>query len=147
MCVDKKEWGKFKDEVKESMGAFHHDLKGVRSSQDGVAVILKDMQEHLKRLNGRTAKVENKVENLEDPKRKEGYCIQKDEVKDIKENMLTVDRFERHVLQDREDRREERRQIIAQQEAHDRKQLMYIKVMGAIITAAAILVNLIPLVR
>ncbi len=143
MCIGKEEFKELADIV----AKVKHDTGNIRQTQMALGNAVGDIETHLKKLNSRTGKVEHKVENLEDPLRREGYCVQRDVVHELKDTMLTVERFERHIVQDREDRRDERNQILKQQEAHDRKQLMYIKILGAIITAAALAVNVIPLIR
>lgn len=90
MCLDKKE-------IKELMGAVakvKNDTGNIRQTQAALGKDLEKMEAHLKKLNSRTSKVEDKVENLEDVEIRGARCIQKDVISEIKNSMLTVEKFE-----------------------------------------------------
>ncbi len=104
MCVDKKEF----EALGEAVKAVKHDTGNIRNG-------LQSVHEQLKHINGRVGKAEKKVEQLEDPRIRIAECIQKDTITEIKEKMLTVDRFEAY-LQDLKDEAR-RAEDIAIQEA------------------------------
>ena len=90
MCLDKKE-------IKELMGAVakvKNDTGNIRETQTELGKDLEKMEAHLKKLNSRTSKVEDKVDNLENAEIREARCIQKDMISEIKNSMLTVEKFE-----------------------------------------------------
>ena len=94
MCVDKEKWEKFQKEMREDVRVLMHDVKGIRTSQQALGELSKQTEQHLKKLNSRTSKVEDKVGNLEDADFREVRCIQRDNIGIIKDSMLTVEKFE-----------------------------------------------------
>ncbi len=85
MC-DKKEF----EALKKAVGDVKHDTGNIRNSVNGIF-------EKVKEINGRVGDTEKKIEQLEDPRIRIAECIQKDTITEIKEKMLTVDRFEAYL--------------------------------------------------
>ncbi len=108
---------------------------------------IKSINGHLKNLNSRTGNVEKRVENLEDEEYREVRCVQRDVISEIKNSMLTVDKFEVWAKKKEEKRREERgnlmhKELIAVKklETHQRKMQW---VIAAIVGVGMVVVSLI----
>ncbi len=104
MC-DKKEF----EALKKAVGDVKHDTGNIRNSVNGIF-------ERVKEINGRVGETEKKIEHLEDPRIKIAECIQKDTITQIKENMLTINRFEAY-LQDLKKQQQREEDIAIQREA------------------------------
>lgn len=90
MCVDKKDFR----ELSEAVSQVKHDTGNIRQTQETLGFSIAEIEEQLKTLNGKTARLESRTTNLEDPEFKTVRCIQKDVIKKIGESMLTVQKFE-----------------------------------------------------
>jgi len=93
MCINKEDYKQLAEavaSVKEQLKEVKHDTGNIKTSQQGITIALKD-------LNNRVSKSEQRMDNVEDPEFREVRCIQKpaiDEIKDGMKNMLTVQKFE-----------------------------------------------------
>ncbi len=83
MCIKQDEYNALLDAV----AKVKHDTGNIRNG-------LQAVDNHFKKLNSRTAKVESKVENLEDAEYREVRCVQREVIDTIKNDMLTVSKFE-----------------------------------------------------
>ncbi len=104
MCVNKEVWDKFQSEMKEDVRQLMHDVKGIKTSQQGLSMVFKDMEKHMDKLNGRTKTVEQKVINLEDEEFRAVRCVHKDVIP----TLLTVEKFEEWERKKQEEKERER---------------------------------------
>ncbi len=83
MCIEKKDF----EVLSEAVADVKKDTGNIKGK-------IKSIDDRLGILNSRTKKVEEQVEDLEDEELRTVRCIQNDTIAVIKENMLTIDKFE-----------------------------------------------------
>ncbi len=143
MCVEKDEFKK----LAEIVAKVKHDTGNIRQTQTALGVSVNDIEKHLKNLNSRTSKVEDKVANLEDPEFREVRCIQKEVIERIDREMLTVQKFEEwerkkeQARKDEEDTMRENELLAVKVVENRQRQMQW--VVGLIVGTGTIIMTLI----
>ena len=114
MCVDKEDFKSFKKEVFEVVGRVKHDTGNIRTGLDSV-------NKHLQTLNGRTKDLEHKMENLEDEEIREARCVQRRDVQEIRDTMLTAAEFKAYLERKARELKEEELLDVKRMEANQRR--------------------------
>jgi len=145
MCISKEDLR----ELIETVAKVKHDTGNIKTSQQGITIALKDVNKHLVGLNSRTSKVEHRVENLEDPVRQRAYCVQKDTIEEMKNSMLTIEKYEdweRRKEKKREDEEKAKvqKEMIAVQRMENKQRKME-WIVGAIVGAGTFIIGLLTL--
>ena len=104
------------EQLAEVIRQVKHDTGNIRTAQQGLGVAMEGVETHLKKLNSRTAKVESKVENLEDAEYRTVRCIQREPIDYIMHNMLTVSKFEEW-----EQKKEDEKERLEDKRMHDER--------------------------
>jgi anti-sigma28 factor (negative regulator of flagellin synthesis) len=145
MCISKEDLR----ELIETVAKVKHDTGNIRQTQQALGGAVGDIETHLKKLNSRTSKVEHKVENLEDPIRQGAYCVQRDNIEELKNSMLTIEKFEdweRRKEKKREDEEKAKvqKEMIAVQRMENKQRKME-WIVGAIVGAGTFIIGLLTL--
>jgi chromosome segregation ATPase len=152
MCINKEDYKQLAEavaSVKEQLKEVKHDTGNIKTSQQGITIALKDVNKHLAGLNSRTSKVEHRVENLEDPVRQGAYCVQKDTIEEMKNSMLTIEKYEewerrKGKKREEEERKKVQKEMIAVQRIENKQRQMQ-WVIGAIVGAGTFVIGLLTI--
>ena len=103
MCVDKDRF----EELARAVSEVNSDTVSIRKDVRTVKTTLREQNSRIKTSENNHVDTKHRLDNLEDPIRKGAYCVQAETIVEMKNDMLTTEKFEDYLANQKKDKHDE----------------------------------------